>query len=296
MYDAKPRMLTNLHWIDTRDDIRLIRSIKFGVPGTAMTPWGDMTSSLQRIQLVIFIRSLSMTQEQRDNLRNQVFEAFDVARQTIDVARIDEYTKINEIEDRLKELNDKRAYMMQKIAQGEAQANEAVPIYQEELKLTQSLKEHEKQDQLLEEITSLVKKQSENFQIMGVHLIMSTMLGEPFDHFLKIIELNKKIYQVQDGNLKAAFDPEKEKEMEKLQNKLLANIDRKMKEDEREREILQGKLPSEETKAELKKVEADLKAYQKLKNTLMSGFVEALTLRDEQKELYKNYEAEKGRI
>ena len=59
MEAAKPRMLTNLDWIRSRDDLRLLRSIKYGVPGTAMTPWGDLTSSLQRLQLVIFIRSLS---------------------------------------------------------------------------------------------------------------------------------------------------------------------------------------------------------------------------------------------
>ena len=59
MSEAKPRMLTNLDWINSRDDLRLLRSIKYGVPGTAMTPWGDLTNSLQRLQLVIFIRSLS---------------------------------------------------------------------------------------------------------------------------------------------------------------------------------------------------------------------------------------------
>ena len=55
MKEAKPRMLINLDWGEYRDDLRLLRSIKYGVPGTAMTPWGDLTSSLQRLQLVIFI-------------------------------------------------------------------------------------------------------------------------------------------------------------------------------------------------------------------------------------------------
>ena len=46
MQDAKPRMLTDLDWLDTHDDLYLLRSIKYGVPGTAMTPWGDQTNSL----------------------------------------------------------------------------------------------------------------------------------------------------------------------------------------------------------------------------------------------------------
>lgn len=61
MIEAKPRMLNNLPWLKSRDDLRLLRSIKYGVPGTAMTPWGDMTTAEQRMQLVLFIR-----QQQKD--------------------------------------------------------------------------------------------------------------------------------------------------------------------------------------------------------------------------------------
>lgn len=88
MFDAKPRMLTNLHWVDTHDDLRLLRSIKYGVPGTSMIPWGDQTSSLQRLQLVIFIRSLSQTQLKRDELFNTLYSAFDNGDQQIEEARI----------------------------------------------------------------------------------------------------------------------------------------------------------------------------------------------------------------
>lgn len=59
MQDAKPRMLTNREWLASQDDLDLLRSIKYGVPGTAMTPWGDQTNPLQRMQLVVFIRSLT---------------------------------------------------------------------------------------------------------------------------------------------------------------------------------------------------------------------------------------------
>ena len=59
MQDAKPRMLTNLDWIDSHDDMRLLQSITFGVPGTAMTSFADITTPWQRVQLVIYIRNLS---------------------------------------------------------------------------------------------------------------------------------------------------------------------------------------------------------------------------------------------
>lgn len=77
MSEAKPRMLTNLDWISSRDDLRLLRSIKYGIPGTAMTPWGDLTSAKQRLQLVMFIRSLSKEALLRRKLTDALYQAFD---------------------------------------------------------------------------------------------------------------------------------------------------------------------------------------------------------------------------
>jgi mono/diheme cytochrome c family protein len=77
MLDAKPRMLINVDWMNTRDDLRLLRSIKYGVPGTSMTPWGDQTSPLQRLQLVMFIRSLSKDAKNRAAMRDAIYRAFD---------------------------------------------------------------------------------------------------------------------------------------------------------------------------------------------------------------------------
>ena len=73
MVDAKPRMLTNLDWIDTRDDLRLLRSIKFGVPGTAMTAFGDITTTWQRIELVIYIRSLSAKNLELKKIKERLY-------------------------------------------------------------------------------------------------------------------------------------------------------------------------------------------------------------------------------
>lgn len=77
MSDAKPRMLVNLDWIESRDDLRLLRSIKYGVPGTAMTPFGDFTSSLQRLQLVVYIRSLTKDKWNKRTLDDALYKAFD---------------------------------------------------------------------------------------------------------------------------------------------------------------------------------------------------------------------------
>jgi mono/diheme cytochrome c family protein len=87
MQDAKPRMLTNLDWIHSRDDLRLLSSIKYGVTGTSMTPWGDLTNPLQRLQLVMFIRSLSKDRESRERLNVALYQSFDKVEIMIDQAR-----------------------------------------------------------------------------------------------------------------------------------------------------------------------------------------------------------------
>lgn len=75
--DAKPRMLTNLDWLHSRDDLRLLRSIKFGVPGTSMTPWGDLTNAKQRLDLVVFIRSLTEQPAQRAAFLADLYATYD---------------------------------------------------------------------------------------------------------------------------------------------------------------------------------------------------------------------------
>lgn len=78
MVEAKPRILTNLPWLGSRDDLRLLRSIKYGVPGTSMIAWGDMTTASQRMQLVIFIRELTRLQMQKEREKNDKLKPDDL--------------------------------------------------------------------------------------------------------------------------------------------------------------------------------------------------------------------------
>lgn len=59
MKEAKPRVLIHLPWIEKRDDLRLLRAIKYGVPGTSMISFADVTTAWQRLQLVAYVRSLT---------------------------------------------------------------------------------------------------------------------------------------------------------------------------------------------------------------------------------------------
>lgn len=86
MYESKPRILTNIHWLDTRDDLRLLRSIKYGVPGTSMVAWGDATTMRQRLQLVLYIRHLSEQLKMRDALTQGIYDAFEVPTRQLETA------------------------------------------------------------------------------------------------------------------------------------------------------------------------------------------------------------------
>lgn len=98
MIEAKPRMFTNLPWIRTRDDLRLLRSIKYGVQGTAMTPWGDQTTSALRMQLVMYIREMTRSIMLRDDLEKQVYAIFDKEVIKLNLERIPNYKTVEQLE------------------------------------------------------------------------------------------------------------------------------------------------------------------------------------------------------
>lgn len=289
MYDAKPRMLTNLHWIETRDDLRLLRSIKYGVTGTAMTPWGDQTSSLQRMQLVIFIRSLSLEQRQRDDLFNELYVVFDQADQILDTARIEEYKVINSIREKIDEVNFKRAELIEKLAKDTAPSKDIVDLYKQELDLSRQIKKHEEADSLLIDLKNLVEKEEKIYQTLGITLISESFLGDMFEKYLNLIKLNNAEYKVVDGKLNAFFDEEKEKKMKQITEELVESLERQIRLKEKEQLIVEAKLPSQERTMELEDLKADILGFKKVRNTLISGTEEAVRLREQQKTLYEEY-------
>lgn len=76
MVEAKPRMFTNLPWIRGEEDVDLLLNIKYGIPGTAMIAWGDQTTAELRMQLVMYIRSLTSQQVLSEELYEVLYEVF----------------------------------------------------------------------------------------------------------------------------------------------------------------------------------------------------------------------------
>jgi len=289
MYDAKPRMLTNLHWIDTRDDLRLLRSIKYGVTGTSMTPWGDQTSALQRLQLVIFIRTLSLEQQERDALFNQLYRTFDVAEQILNKARIEEYTIINTLKEKLSETNERRLQLLAKAEEGQVPAAQAIPLYQQELQLEHQLKQHEDADQFLLELKDLVAQEKQIYQTLGVTLIRTTIKGTAFEQFLKVLKLNSNNYAIVKKRLCATFDEKKEEQAQQIIEQFITETNALIQQKEKEKTLLLAKLPSQERSEQIEKIESEIKSFENVRNTFASGKKEAAMLREKQKEAYKKY-------
>jgi mono/diheme cytochrome c family protein len=289
MYDAKPRMLTNLHWIDTRDDLRLLRSIKYGVPGTAMTPWGDLTSSLQRLQLVIFIRSLNLSQLKRDALFDAIYVVYDQADQILDTARIEEYKQINNLRDQLKKATEQRFSLNEKIENGLANPEEAMAFLQEELKLNRLVKQHEQADEILLKIKEALKRESQVYQNIGIDLISKSMLATLFLDYLNLINLNNLQYMIKNNTLDVMSDQKKEEAVSQLEVKIIQDMDIEIALKEKEKEFLDVKLTITERNNKHEKIKEALSALSKLKNSLISGFEESKRSRKLQLELYKSY-------
>ncbi len=289
MYDAKPRMLTNFHWLDTRDDLRLLRSLKYGVAGTSMTAWGDLTTSLQRLQLIIYIRSLNKEQQENDKLFNAIYEVYDRADQVIDTARILEYQTVNAIEAEINEVEAQEQTLPLKIEKGLASPQESAALFLKKLNLRKSLNQHKQADEMLVRLKDLVSQEAQVYQNLGVLLIGITIDGDSFDHYLTVVHSNSLQYGTDKGRLTLTVDQDKTVQGDEAVEKLAATLQQGLETTREELKIVGGKLPSRERSERLEKLNQQLKSYQRLKDGLISGHEKGKRLRKEQQSLFEAY-------
>lgn len=266
MREAKPRMLTNLDWINTRDDLRLLQTIKYGVPGTAMTPWGDLTNSLQRMQLVLFIRSLSESKERLDKLSNALYQTFDVTQHIIEEARRVDYSSLDSLQKEFEQANSQHAGLYKKVAAGEVSEQEAAAIYQKELELYSQLKKRQELDKSFENLKLEIEREAEIYQRLGNSILNNSYLDEAFfNDYIQLIELNKERYEISEGKLIQLSHPEKELQRVALTKKLQSD--------------LQNKIAEVNKKASTTELKAELNSLNKLYKELTSELEEAARLR-----------------
>jgi mono/diheme cytochrome c family protein len=279
MQDAKPRNLLNMEWISSRDDLRLLRSIKYGIHGTSMSAWGELTSGLQRLQLVMFIRNLSQESGMRSLLKAALYESFDSSVFVVENARSTEYGKINDLQKKISELKTKNV--------DEAQA---IENFKEKLKLEKELTLGREKDKVLINIQTSLKEQNLKMQQIGFELIGRHVSEELFNIYLSLIALNKNRYEIHEGKIKIAQDDKVKYQMILKRDQMIKLLDASIEELKREYAITDREGDSDAKKEHLSGLQSEIKAYEKLKNTLYSGIKKIIELMEKQEKVMINDE------
>lgn len=290
MQEAKPRMLTDLDWLDTHDDLYLLRSIKYGVPGTSMTPWGDQTNALLRLQLVIFIRSLSAEAKQLQDLTERLYDAFDAFDFVIDSTRIKEVQAINQTQNHLDKSREEQQKLFKEALKDPALQSQAVAAYQKQLALSEKLNLEKMKDNVLVQLKDTVAKEKKIYKDLGLSLLASKINGQIQKTFISLLDLFKNRFAVKEGKLEAISDPKVEQEIKSLKEKMSMEIDRQMTELKTEQKLTSAKIPSFERDQKLKEIEARHKTLDDYKDKLEIGFQEAYNLRQQQADLIRNFD------
>ncbi|MCE5317025.1 MAG: c-type cytochrome [Parachlamydia sp.] len=284
MRDAKPRMLTNLDWINTRDDLRLLRSIKYGVAGTAMQPWGDQTSSLQRLQLVMFIRSLSTERSLRDQMSEALYRAFDHSIRVVDNARIQHYPELATVNQTYTDLQAKRKAFYERAETNSAPSKEAVETYQKELEALSALRKQEQVDQLYQKLTNEIAREKNLYQSLGLQFITQKNY-EDVKPLLALIAANPDRFEIKDGKLTARFEATDEKKNSELTKALAATLQSEIDSLKHQHQIVQGQIGSAERAAEQTRLTNAIGNLEKLRAAVLSDLEEAARSRKKQQQL-----------
>ena len=267
MREAKPRMLVNIDWGNSRDDLRWLRSIKYGVQGTSMNPWGDLTSSLQRLQLVIYLRSLTSENRQREVMNETLYQTYEHSLLTVENARIQEYTQLDQALEKREALSEERENLYNKLEAGGKASEEATKIYSQELDAVALVKQRQDIDQTLKDLIAQIQKEKESYLGVGLSLLGKFEDEAIFNTYLSIVRINQGRYQIQESKLLADFEEKKEEAMAALGKQLIAEI---------ANFIAKQDAPMVAT-------------YTKIKNRVIAGLEDAVRARREQKKFYDLY-------
>jgi mono/diheme cytochrome c family protein len=285
MHEAKPRMLVNLDWLQTRDDLRLLRSIKYGVPGTSMTPWGDQTSSLQRLQLVMFIRSLTQSQEEKTTFIRAIYRIFDNAEFLVERARIEEYSHLAAFQKELYQARQARENLDRGVLTKPEDKQAAIEAYQKELELIAQVESGEKSDYLYQQLRQKIKQEKELYSATGLGFLASGIDGEVLNAYLRLIELNEDRYEIKDNKLIFTDKNFNEKALHFLKDQIIKSLDTYVQEAEEQKTMIEGKLSSQERNKELSAIEAKIDALKKQKVRFLTNLSDGLRLKDEQQRM-----------
>lgn len=291
MKDAKPRMLTNLRWVETRDDLRLLRSIKFGVPGTSMTPWGDKTSTLQRLQMTVFIRNLTEEKRLREELADRLYKSFEQSKIAIQKFRSGFAQNIRANERNYHDLKENRQNLQLALNGGSPSPSELAQAYQKEIEALNKLERGKEADQVLKQLMNLVEEEKSHFEKLGFALI--TLDGaELVEDYLSLFDQGEPAFSNNNEDLILKNSEKILKEFEDSKKQLLYTLNKTIEKFKKEEEVVSAQLPSAEKQERLSVINARLKSFTDLRNSVISAFSEGRRLRSEQAEAFNTFKAQ----
>lgn len=268
MKDAKPRMLSNLDWIRSKDDLRLLQSIKYGVPGTSMTPWGDLTSSLQRLQLVMFIRTLSQEKDLRDRLDEALFQTYEPEQLIIENARIEGSQDKERLQVVLKDLKEEQIELQRGVSGGKIEPAAASKVYEAILENESKINQLQLKDEEFLRLRVNLKRERDLYYSVGIALIGKNLGDAVFTNYLEMIRLTGKR-----DELKVNVD-----KIRALRDRIVAFIESKIKELEKQLQSITDQMATKEKKEEMGVIQGEIDGLKKIKGRLITDSEEALRL------------------
>ncbi len=291
MTDAKPRMLTNLDWINSHDDLRLLRSIKYGVLGTSMTPWGDLTNAAQRMQLVMFIRSLSEETTLRSELLSILYKTYTVAEQSVEKARGEEYKKIEAVKKESLSLREQLVRLDKDIENGKATPAAATDLYQKLMLLKQQQHQLEERDALLQNLIKSIRSERDRNRELGLTLISKRNENLDISPFFTMVKSNEGKFSLEEGKITIVNDPQRQESFNVAANALETSIKSTKENLEKQKVVLEGKVSSAALTEQMQSLNNEIIAIEKLNALLLFSIEEAKRTEEQQKQLIDTFNA-----
>lgn len=261
MQDARPRKLTNLDWLSTRDDLWLLRSIKYGVSGTSMGAWGDLTTSLQRLQLVIFIRSLSGHEEYRKLLSDEIYESFDKSFILVENVR-------SKLDEKIKGVKEKIANIEISAKDDAAYLNQ----HKDQLALKEELNLLNEQDQKYQKIQLDIREESKVYQQLGIDLIEKNVDEALIQLYLSLIRINQNQLKVEGESLEINDDLKKMEEIKVKRDQIIKILQDEINKLQNKKKLHENHLD------EIKAIDIEIESHQKLIQEIYSSLKKVFSL------------------
>jgi mono/diheme cytochrome c family protein len=287
MVEAKPRVFTDIPWIRSEDDMFLMRSIKYGVPGTAMVAWGDQTTAEQRMGLAMYIRSLSRSTCSLNVLQQLLFDTFDRSLFIVEEARLNAYQKVAKLGNELQSLQNALDALRGDIPNASAEA--AGSLYLKVYNLEIEVKKAKEVEGLYQKILAALKEERGIYGSVGEQIITANLPPALMESYFEMIRTQPLVYKLEQGQLVM----EKQKENPALVQSALALLEETIADYQQKIDLEKNKRGLAEQESAIEALKEKQTTYLNLKSKLSEQLANASRAREKQQKLFLQLQSDK---